>query len=136
MEQDPIGNDARNARRERRLGADARCFLCGFAKPAAIFTAHRKVLEKHHVVGRANDPELTVILCLNCHAVMTEEYRAHGVSMRPGDILERVIAILRACSAFLPAVGDTCFRLATELQRFLAALDAKYPGWRDMPEAE
>ncbi len=136
MEQDPIGNDARRARRERLLGADAQCFLCCFAKPEALLGVRRSLLEKHHVVGRANGPKLTVLLCLNCHAVMTEKYRTHGVPMRPGNILEQVIAGLRAFGAFLPSAGETCFRLATALQRFLAALDAKYPEWRDMPEAK
>jgi len=136
MEQDPIGNDARDARRRRRLGDDPQCFLCSFAKPEALLPVHRNVLERHHVIGSSNDSNLTVLLCLNCHAVLTEKYRSSGVSMRPGDILERVIAALRAFGVFLPSAGDTCFRFATALQRFLAALDDKYPGWRDMPEAK
>ena len=102
MEQDPIGNDARHTRRERRVGANATCLLCGYAKPEALFHVPGTLLEEHHVGGRANDPRLTVSLCRNCHAEVTEDYKKHGVSMHtPGSVLEQVIASLQGLGAFL-----------------------------------
>lgn len=118
------------------MGANVQCLLCEFRKPEALVRVRRSLLERHHVVGRLTDPDLIVHLCLNCHAVMTEKYRGAGVSMRPASVLEKVIAALRGFGSFLPAAGETCFRWATALQRFTAALDSKFPEWRDMPEAK
>jgi hypothetical protein len=64
--------------RERHLhrlldGLDAtrpRCALCGYADPAALLRMSRSLLELHHLGGVAHGgPE--VIVCRNCHAILT-----------------------------------------------------------------
>ena len=115
-----MGNDARRGARQRRLGPDGICVLCGYDRPEGLVSVHRSVLEEHHVVGRANDSELTVLLCRNCHAEITEEYRACGVSMAPPlSVIELAITSLRALAVFLSKLAHFCTRLAAELEREL-----------------
>src|SRR5258706_587809 len=94
---DPIASEARRAKRERLLGDSPACVRCGLAEIDSLIAVKRGVLEAHHVVGRANDEDLTVALCRNCHAVVTERYRDAGVSLnRPPTVLHQLAAILRA----------------------------------------
>ncbi len=73
-------NPAHDARRRtelcEKLGCDNPvCFYCGYAEPVALRRARgkfRKALLKHHPMGRKHDPDLIVIVCLNCHAVLHE----------------------------------------------------------------
>ena len=144
MEENAIQNATRRAKQKRRLGKDAECALCGFAEPEGLRRVPlsklnreaRRIIEQHHVVGRANDPELTIPLCLICHAKATEQLRSVGASMRPSrTFLEKLIAILKALGAFLKELGERFVRWANELAACVQALDAKYPAWREMPEA-
>lgn len=119
LERDPIGNDARRAKRERTLGPDSMCLLCGYARPDGLRSVPRRLLEAHHVLGRANDAALTVLLCRNCHAEITEENQTHGVSMRPPvSTPARVVASLRALAILFRALSHSCARLADALQRW------------------
>ena len=114
-EQDPIGNDHRRVKREDRLGPDRICIDCGYARPEGL----RPLLEAHHVMGRANDPALTILLCRNCHAEITEDYRVHGVSMAPPvNALTRAIASLGALAIFFRGLSVSCARMADELQEW------------------
>ena len=81
MTPDPIRTDARRARRVRALAPDAACVLCCVTTLEALIAADRTLLEAHHACGRANDPALTVPVCRNCHAVLTEGQRAAGASL-------------------------------------------------------
>ena len=144
MKENPVRNAARGAKQKRRVGETAACALCGFAEPEALQRVlkpklnreARRVIEHHHVVGRAHDPSLTVPLCLNCHAKATEQVRCVGGSMRPAEtFLERLVAVLRALGAFLAELGKRLLGWASKLAAFVEALDAKYPPWRAMPEA-
>jgi hypothetical protein len=61
--------------------------------------------------------------------------RRYGVSMEtPANLLEHLIAVLRALGVFLPVLGESLFNLAEQLSRFMKALDEKYPEWRNMKE--
>ena len=91
----------------------------------------RRIVQMHHVAGRHHDPDLTAVLCLNCHARATEALERAGVSMRPAPtLLERQIAIYKALAAFFRHLADAQLRQAAELERFVTALDAAHPGWR------
>ena len=60
------------------------------------------MLEVHHIVGEARDPDLAVTLCLNCHREITEGLaREIGVSMRPENNLFKLIAAMLRASAVL-----------------------------------
>ena len=79
-DRDPEKTAVRTAQRELRLGADAACALCPERSlevlrevTGAKVAAHVRevLLELHHVLGRAHDPKLRILLCLNCHARAT-----------------------------------------------------------------
>lgn len=134
----------RRAKQERRVGDDAVCVLCGYAEPEGLRRVPmgqltktvRSVIEEHHVVGRANDPTLTVPLCLRCHAESTEQLRRVEASMQPPrTLLDRLIAILRALAAFFMTLGKQFLNWASELAAFVQALDANCPKWRELEAA-
>ena len=128
LERDPIGNDARRAKRERTLGPDSVCLLCGYSRPEGLRFVPRRLLEAHHVLGRANDAAFTVLLCRNCHAEITDENYGHRVSMAPPvSAPARVVASLRALAVFLPALSHCCARLAAELEQWRAENSADRP---------
>src|SRR5271165_6870425 len=82
-EPNPIQNEVRRARRVRRLAPGAACCLCGETEPAALRmeTVRRstlRLLDAHHPLGEANDEELVLPLCLNCHAKATAAQQDAG----------------------------------------------------------
>src|ERR1700728_4412268 len=92
---DPVGNEVREARRLRRLGAKRVCAFCGHADLAALIAGNRRTTEEHHFLGRANDATRLVTLCLNCHAGATARQLNEGMSFgSPACLLDRVITVL------------------------------------------
>ena len=137
MEKDPIKNDARKAKREMRLGKDAKCAWCGISNLESLTLEKRSLIENHHVVGRANDADLVIPLCRNCHGVATEKSRQTGVSMKkPETVLHKTINVLRALGAFFSHLAQKCCEWASELSAFILALDKKHPDWAVIPEAQ
>jgi hypothetical protein len=131
---DPIGNEVRKARRERRLGPNAVCVLCGFADPAALVLVHRSLLEKHHPFAVAHVPGATVPLCRNCHALQTERMRDAAIPLTGDDLseLEVIEAVLRAHAIFLRADADALERFVDDLDLRINDLDERFPGWREL----
>jgi NMD protein affecting ribosome stability and mRNA decay len=130
---DPIGDDVRKLRRARRLGTEAVCVLCGEENPVELRQAGRSLLEAHHPGGSANDARLTVVVCRNCHAVLTEAGRISGVELGRSEarhLLERLEAVLRGQADFdeLRARRQRAWAdaLAAEARR----LDRDFPDWR------
>lgn len=127
METRPIGNDARRATRERRLGPDAACCVCGEENIDVLRKGSRSMLsmlDLHHFAGRAND-DLTVILCLNDHALQTAAMSDLGVSLRRSNdrtVLERLQAVLAGLATFLSAVAERLRTYARELTPIIAHL--------------
>ena len=133
---DSIAKETRIAKRERLFGDDPVCVHCGLANIASLMAVQRSILEAHHIVGRANDEDLTVPLCRNCHAEITEGYRDAGVPLnRPPTFLHQLAAILRALGAMLTALGQKCTAWAEALIRLIERLDAALPSWRECAEA-
>ena len=98
MDRNPNRAALRAARRLDRLhkrldNCPAVCTFCPYANPMFLIVvtldwlkAHkvpRSVLQEHHLWGKKHDPKLTVPVCPNCHAEITEGYRQEDVSMRP-----------------------------------------------------
>ena len=160
MEKSPFANDGRRVRRRirREMPDDAQCFLCGLTQPEILRRVHRSVIEQYprelvpefaerhpdqvrrrlleddHVLNHANDPDLTVWLCLNCHRVVTEARRDTGAeTTHDADrhVLEQIEAALRALAAFLMLLAQTLFRCAEEIAAFLRRLTEVVPGWRE-----
>ena len=116
MQPNPMQNDARRARREQELGPDAVCVLCGESDPHALLSVKRSLIEQHHVLNRANESAITVPLCRNCHAKVTERLRAAGVpNQPPPTFLERLVAILRALGVFFRDLAEACIKYADQL---------------------
>ena len=131
---DLIGNEVRKARRERRLGPNAVCFLCGFADPAALLLVQRTSLERHHVFGVGHIPRATVPLCRNCHALLTEQMLDAAVPLAGQHLskLEVIEAVIRARVVFLRADADASQAFADDLQLLINDLDEHLPGWREL----
>jgi hypothetical protein len=137
MEQNPIQNDARTAERKRKLGHELRCLLCPEGDIWALTRVHRSLLEKHHLVGKANDPDALVTLCFNCHHKLTERMRANGTSMAPPETcLELIENLLLGLAAFFQMLSEKHTEWARKPAALATALDAAYPQWRSMPEAQ
>jgi hypothetical protein len=114
-DQQPIRTARRKTLRIDRLGNNAFCLFCGYACLEALTNVSRKwleargiskywidrLLELHHIVGEARDPDLTITLCLNCHREITEGLAREGVSMHPEASLYKLIAAMLRASAVL-----------------------------------
>ncbi len=123
-DQQPIRTACRRVLREDRLGSNAFCLFCGYACLESLTQVSRKwleergipkdwidrLLEEHHIVGEAHDPDLTVTLCLNCHREITEGLAREGVSMRPEKNLRKLIALMLRASAVLFEFLATSYR--------------------------
>jgi hypothetical protein len=120
----------RHERKARRLPPNAVCAVCGESDP--------RLLEVHHVAGAANDPESTVVLCLNHHRQQSADQRAAGVDLDPRRIrtlLERIVSWLRGLALFFAMLATGCRDMADRLAAFIEELDANFPGWRTLPKA-
>ncbi len=128
MDQESIRTDIRSRRRHARFGdGPHNCILCGCSDPVALIDKtpdwlehHRipkTIFEQHHLAGRHHDPELTVLICRNCHAEATEGLLQAGVSMRPErNPVLRVALRLEARAVFLEALAASD-RQSAELLR-------------------
>ena len=127
----PIRTARRNVARQERIGAGSFCLFCGYAclesltrKSVKWFNEHgipttliRRLLEDHHVVGDAHDPNLIVTLCLTCHREITEGLAGEGVSMRPQRNLRKLIAnVLRASAVLFESLASSYRKWASLLQ--------------------
>jgi len=113
--QHPIRTARRNAQREERLGKDAFCLFCGYGCLESLTQVTRKwleskgvspdwidrLLEDHHIVGEAHDPDLLITLCLNCHREITEGVAREGVSMHPEKNVPKLVALMLIATAVL-----------------------------------
>lgn len=129
---DPIGADKRRAWAARELPADAACVCCG--------ETNKLVLERHHIAGASNDKVLTVVLCRTHHHLMTIGQLDLGVDLawrKSGDtLLERLVAVLRGLAVFFESLAHALMAWADRLAALIAALDARCPGWRTIPQAQ
>jgi hypothetical protein len=114
-DQYPIRAARRKTLRVERLGKNACCLFCGYGCLESLTKASRKLLESkgvpqdcidrlledHHVVGEAHDPDLLITLCLNCHREVTEGLAREGVSMRSEKSISKLVALILRASAML-----------------------------------
>lgn len=119
---DPIGRDLSRQRARWRFAPGEVCALCGehdsevLRRPSA--RGPKSLLEVHHVLGRANDDELTIVLCLNCHRRASAGMDFAGVGSDPSgdnDRIARLVSVLRAIATFLQQLACTLMTWAEEL---------------------
>lgn len=131
MSKNAAKDAVRVAKRDARLGENAVCVFCGYANADALVPVKRSIVEKHHVVGRAHEAAITVPVCRNCHAVLTEAVRRSGASMKEApNLLERLVTMLEAVGTFFKMMGQAFLWWAEQLARFILGLDQRYPDWR------
>lgn len=132
-----VGIAAREIRRERRFGPGAACARCGITTSETLVPIKRSILEAHHICGRENDASLTVPVCRNCHATLTEGQRAAGVVFaEPPTLLHQIAAALTSIFAMLHDLSERGMQWAHALSMLAADLDAIYPTWRDLDGAK
>ena len=141
IDRDPESTCVRTAQAELRVGVSVACAFCGIRELAALQEvknlklkkAVRRVLEEHHVLGRALDSQLKIFLCRNHHAIAHEALRRAGVPMIPQEnVLDRMTGSLWGLSAFQHDLQKALERYAAELNELRVFLDDTYPGWRDL----
>lgn len=132
MPLDPVRNQVRKARKEHRLGEDAKCFLCPEKDNVVLGRYPWSLLQEHHLFGRNHDPETTVILCQNCHVKETAAQLDAGVDLREKDLfIESLPEMMRSLQVFLQTVVDKLGEWADGVTDFLNKLDKQYQGWRE-----
>lgn len=123
MDGDPIGTDARLTQRLERLGPGPHsCLFCGVEDPILLirksFTrlkawVPKRLLEEHHLLGRNHDPNLTILLCRNCHFLAHEGYLRAGIDMRyEPDPRKRVAKMLLALAVLHGKLSETLLQCA------------------------
>lgn len=133
---DPIRTGMRSSNRARRFALNASCVRCGISEPETLVPVRRAFLEAHHVCGRANDDALTVPVCRNCHAVLTERQRAAGVTFEPPPtLLHQIAAALLSLFAMLHELCEIGMDWVAALSGLVDDLDIAYPSWRQLPHA-
>jgi hypothetical protein len=137
MTTNPMQTAARRARRDRRFDHDAACVRCGITAPETLVPVKRRFLDDHHVCVQANDDALTVPVCRNCHAILTEAQHAAGVVFQtPPTILHQVASALASFFAMLHALCERGMAWAHALSELASDLDTAYPAWRTLPSAK
>ncbi|HZR66863.1 MAG TPA: hypothetical protein VFA85_17110 [Terriglobales bacterium] len=127
IERDPIGNDARDAEHLLELGPTPHiCLFCGLSDPEWLIakTANwllarvpRTVLEQHHVVLEAHDPDFKVLLCILCHFKVSQGYLKAGITFTcEPDPRKRVALMLRNLALFREFEADALRKWARELE--------------------
>jgi hypothetical protein len=113
----PLKTVRRRAQRLKRLGSDyAFCLRCGCSEPTVLRSICRRFLEQHHVVGLANDPDLTLALCFNCHALITEGLHQAGVGMnREANPIKFASNMFRALAVHHGMLSDASWRFSALL---------------------
>jgi hypothetical protein len=117
----PKKTATRGEKQRRRLRPNPACNGCGESDPA--------VLEQHHVMGRAHDPKLTIILCRNCHKKATEGQLREGVPLgATTSFPDCLAAMLAGLAAFFRFLADAFDRLVEQVKDFAGSHDAKLAG--------
>ena len=126
-----IRDEGVRAARERKFGPDACCARCGITDLDKLVHFNRTVLDDHHIFGANHAPEVTEMLCRNCHAEATEEMRKGGAVLREqSTVLDTVAAVMHNQGVTLEAWSKMSKEWASHVKAFRHVLDAKFPKWR------
>lgn len=126
IDKDTARDAARENAHARRLGDNPACTMCGETDENVL------IMESHHIAGRRNDPDLTVWLCRNDHARVTESLRSGGVPMtQPAHPLEWLVATLGGLAGLFLMLARRLKGWAQWLSLFMVTLDEEAPQWRE-----
>lgn len=136
MPNDPFGAPGRRYRRRQKLGPDARCLMCGILDPTVLLKVKRRLFEEHHPLGHAHDPDLTVIVCRNCHEILSAGQTDDDVRLKAQPtLLERLLAVIAALGSFLRVLAEALLAWVQKGLALVAGLDEHCVEWRSQPWA-
>jgi hypothetical protein len=117
-DQKPIRTARRRTRRLKKFGSDhPTCLYCGCPEVALLIPVTKRFLEAHHLLGESHDPDLTVLLCRNCHYLATENLLRADVNMLlVPDQIKRTAIMLKALSVHHGMLVNTLWQLASSLE--------------------
>lgn len=111
MKDDDFERECRRQKRLEALGTDdPHCGMCG--------EGDDRKLELHHVAGRKHD-EMTVILCRNCHRVVSDDQKDHPAVDESAD------SVLATIGYFLLGLADMLRVIVGKLYEFGLTLIAR-----------
>lgn len=117
------------------MGEDAVCARCGERDPVAFNEVRVRFLDAHHVCGRKQEPELTILLCASCHRKLGLLLTELGLdATEPETLLHRIRNILLGLSTFFGDLADQLGHWAQELHELILQLDEMVPEWRETLE--
>jgi hypothetical protein len=137
-DEDAIANAARRARRRARVPEGAVCLMCGEPDLGVLRAVDRSLLDNHHVAGIANIADLTVWLCPTCHRKLHVRLLDKGLDFRDSDprlLLNVVVYVLEGAGALFAQMAEYFEILAKAVRAQIAALDARFDEWRQLPES-
>ncbi|HLY23524.1 MAG TPA: hypothetical protein VKT83_13755 [bacterium] len=115
----------RHERKRQHLGSSApTCLSCGCIAVEMLFAVRacelpRWFLEKHHLAGRVA-ANMTVVLCRNCHAVVSDRQYDHDARLRcPSTGQERLAALLQGLADWFQVLGTWLLGLAGYLEEWV-----------------
>ncbi len=108
MDKAQLAKEARKQRRLEKLGTnEPRCGVCGYREWEAI--------EAHHVADHKRD-DATVLVCRNCHDILSDDQRDHPALDPNAD------KVLDCIGHFLLGLADMLRLIIAKLQEFGLAL--------------
>lgn len=127
---DVVATLIREKDREGRLGEGPACARCGREEPATLTASDvRLLIEEHHPAREANDPEITVPLCLNCHALVHEGIRRLGLNRgEPTTFLRKLSNTLVLVGQLLTDLGEQLVAKGRKLRKLIPLLP---DGWQE-----
>lgn len=114
------------------------CIQCGVSEPPLLRTVKLHLIENNHLLGRNNDPERTVPMCLNCHALYTAQQRLSDVwldAYPERNVLDWIADCAIQIAYVLRVIAESIEVWVVQLrERAIPALDEEFPLWRDLPQ--
>jgi hypothetical protein len=114
----------REQRKINELGTrEAKCQICGeediFSMATEKVKATKSILEKHHLLGKHEGEE--IIVCLNCHARLTDEQLDYPEGVMADNRTEEMKAVhyFLAVGSILVVLAGLCYKHAMTLYNFV-----------------
>ena len=109
LEKQELARERRKRNRLEKLGTDEpRCGTCGDTRWQCI--------EQHHPAGQKSLPDVTVLMCRNCHRMLSDDQRDHPAFVPDAD------GLLQAIGHFLLGLADMLRIIIERLSEFGLAL--------------
>ena len=87
------------------------------------------------MAGQANDNDLLVVLCRNCHGKATAEQEDVGAleAGRRASCVEAMKMALVSLGTSFSLLAAACYQWSAQLAQMIGVLDEQVPEWRVLP---